>query len=321
MTSAGDSLSKTITTAEPMMRRTSEHAEKVTGVTGIASAGLCIPAPGRMSTNYRITGGYPNTTRRNAPLTTTFTLSVIDRKKNAKAYYYAMDWAGNIRYDSLIYIIVPRPIDTMKPVITKTGKPVRTTFTITEERNVPNPPRAVLQDSDQVETGLATFNFVADDTMRMSSNYVIVYKTDTTLDVTPAYKKFVVDLVVIDTTKNAVAYVQATDRARNTVIDSVRYKAPKITSVDDTPDGPSALHLTAQPQPATSRCTLRWDSPSGNGPAHVRVVDMLGKLMWEQTIVDGITECALDVRAFPAGMYVASLTIGAHTATQTLRVQ
>jgi hypothetical protein len=288
---------------------------------GIAEIDLVSNRPGKVSTNYQISGGAGlYFARHNAPKSTTFTLSVIDRKKNAVAYYYVMDWAGNVRYDSLRYIHVPQPIDTLRPLFSsKKGSPKILTVTATEARNNPNPPRPEPLDGDQVESGLAHIGLVLGDPLRTPVNYDLVYITDTTVNVTPSYKLFTFMLKVQDTTLPAKAYYSAIDHEHNFVIDSVSY-TPTITTSVDVVAEPEPFTLAAFPQPATTECRVQWTNASASAGS-MRLLDMQGRLVWQGTVAAGQQGATIDVAVLARGTYVLAVTIGADAATMLVRVK
>ncbi len=288
---------------------------------GIAEIALVSNAPGKVSSNYAISGGagiyFP---RHNAPKSTTFTLSVIDRSKNAVAFFYVMDWAGNVRYDSVRYTHVPKPIDTLRPLFSsKKGSPRSYTVTVTEARDNPNPPRPEPRDGDQVETGLADIGLVQGNPAMASVNYDLVYVTDTTLNKTPAYKLFTFMLVVQDTTLPAKAYYYARDRANNVAIDSVSY-TPVITTNVDVVTEPEPFTLAAFPQPASAECRVQWTNASETSGT-MRLIDLQGRMVWQGGVAAGQQGATINVTDLARGTYVLAVTIGADTATMLVRVK
>lgn len=288
---------------------------------GIAEIDLVSNTPGKVSSNYAVSTGtglyFP---RHNAPKSTSFTLSVIDRSKDAVAYYYVMDWAGNVRYDSLRYIHVPTPIDTMRPLFSsKKGSPTSYTVTVTEARNNPNPPRPEPLDGDQVESGLDLIGLMQGNVTNTSVNYDLVYVTDTTLNVTPAYKLFTFMLVVQDTTLPAKAYYYARDRANNVAIDSVSYK-PVITTNVNVVTEPEPFTLAAFPQPASTECRVQWTNASETSGT-MRLLDMQGRMVWQGGVAAGQQGATINVTDLARGTYVLAVTIGADTATMLVRVK
>jgi len=73
--------------------------------TGIAQAGILNAPPNYASTNYAFTFISDNSFPRvNPSMLATFELSVIDTSRDAIAYFYVMDWAGNTTVDSIAYV-------------------------------------------------------------------------------------------------------------------------------------------------------------------------------------------------------------------------
>ncbi|MBS1562515.1 MAG: T9SS type A sorting domain-containing protein [Bacteroidetes bacterium] len=288
--------------------------------TGIAAAGLINNPLKYTSTNYTFTftsdSSFP---RVNPSMLTTFVLSVVDTTRNAVAYFSVMDWAGNVKIDSLRYVKAGATQDTMRPVFFKTGSSLALSVTATELRNIPDPPRTPAQAGDQVETGLAAIGLVSNDTTKRSSNYLLTYGTDSTLGRTPAYTSFIFTLTVQDTTAPAVAYYYAMDGAGNTTIDSVRYK-PTTTAVVEERTGDQPFTLAAFPHPALGVATLRWTPVGTSAVGTIRVTDLQGRQVWEGSTAEGATEAAISISALASGTYIIGLVIDGHTAGTTLHL-
>lgn len=290
--------------------------------TGITEVGFAVPPqPNIPSTNYELTITSDDLFPRVDPsILVTFELWAIDTTKDALAYFYVMDWAGNVRFDSLRYVHVPETRDTMRPVFMKTGSPVRLTVTTTERRNIPDPPRTPAHDGDQVETGLKDIYFVTNDSTKLSENYELTYVTDSTLERTPAYTSFIFTLTVHDTTAPAVAYYYAFDGAGNTTVDSVSYKPAITTAVAEDGTNKAPLRLSAVVLPAGTMCSLKWNALSTAAVGTLRVTDLQGRQVWEGSTAEGTTEAAIPISALASGTYIVALAIGEHIAGTTFHV-
>jgi hypothetical protein len=288
--------------------------------TGIAAVDILDPQPNFITSNYELMLTSDNSPCRvMASKLVTFELNVVDPSEDAVAYFYVMDWAGNIRYDSLRYT-VPEILDTMPPVFLKVSTAVRLNVTATERRNIPDPPRLPAQTGDQVETGLAAIGLVDADSLRASVNYTLTFETDTTLQHIPLYKTFAFTLTVQDTTKPARAYYYATDGAGNTTVDSVSYKPAITTDVADARTGDHSFTLAAFHNPALGLCTLRWTAVGASAVGTIRITDLQGRLVWEGSTVEGATEAAIPTSALASGTYIIGLVIDGHAAGTTLQL-
>lgn len=117
--------------------------------------------------------------------------------------------------------------DTMPPVITRTTLDCGTfEFEATELRNIPDPPRTVRVDTDQVETGIAGIDTVPG---QGSNNYRLTRITDQTFPRTPSFKRFKYRWSVIDLTRPARCVYSVNDWYGNRTIDTCEY-APQIVS-------------------------------------------------------------------------------------------
>lgn len=117
--------------------------------------------------------------------------------------------------------------DTMPPVITRTTLDCGTfEFEATELRNIPDPPRPVRVDSDQIETGIAGVDTVPG---QGSNNYRLTRITDQIFPRTPAYKRFKYRWTVVDRDMPARCVYYVKDWYGNMTIDSCKY-VPQIVS-------------------------------------------------------------------------------------------
>jgi hypothetical protein len=85
---------------------------------------------------------------------------------------------------------------------------------------------------------------------------------------------------------------------------------------------PAALAVDAYPNPATTRATLRFASPSAQ-PATVTVYDLLGRTVatpFSGEATAGLNEVTVATGALPAGVYVVRVTAGAESVTTRLTV-
>jgi hypothetical protein len=116
-------------------------------------------------------------------------------------------------------------VDTMAPLII--GKDVcgDYAFEATELRNIPDPPKPVPIDTDQVESGIAIIDTVEG---ANSFNYRLELVTDQIFPREPAYKKFKYEWKVIDKAKDARCIYFVQDFWGNVTIDTCEYYADKI---------------------------------------------------------------------------------------------
>lgn len=291
--------------------------------TGIADAGLLEPQPGFTSSNYAFTFTSDSSLPRvNPSKLLSFTLSVKDQYQSAVAYFYVMDWAGNITYDSLRYVFVPKSQDTMRPQLRKTGVSRLLTVTATEMRNIPNPPTIPTRNGDQVESGLADIGLVSNDPRMNSVNYTLVFQTDSTLQRTPLYKSFTFNLAVQDTTMAAAAYFYAVDSVGNKVIDSVKYKPVITTEVsEEQQPGTTPFSLSAFPQPASTACTVHWTGESSTEAVALKLTDLQGRVLWQGSTAAGQHDFALPVSDLPSGTFVVQCMVGSEVATTTIHIK
>ena len=119
-------------------------------------------------------------------------------------------------------------LDTMPPQLVADTLCGDFTYTATEIRNIPDPPRNPPGDSDQVETGVSQIIFVPD---APNVNYRINLITDQDMPFRrdPFYTKFDFMLEVIDKSKDAYAEFMVWDYADNVTYDTVWYFADDLT--------------------------------------------------------------------------------------------
>jgi len=170
--------------------------------------------------------------------------TTVDFQTDGKSHTISSN--GNIKFGGYIYgygqtdaygwpaaaAFAPTGVrDILPPQIKKTVLCGDWTIDVTELRNIPDPPRAIPKDSDQVETGIAEIDFVADSIGRVSTNYDIVPVTDLNIPLPrdPSYKRFQFLMNVIDKSKDAIAYIYIKDWANNITYDTVYYYADKVT--------------------------------------------------------------------------------------------
>ncbi len=113
-------------------------------------------------------------------------------------------------------------VDTLPPVLTIKGLDCHfREYTVLEQRNVPNPPRPVPQNGDQVESGIQS--------IRLSStarNLRLDLGQDSATAFITAPKSFSFRAVVIDTTKNASGSILVRDWNNNLASDTLTYTPP-----------------------------------------------------------------------------------------------
>ncbi len=118
-----------------------------------------------------------------------------------------------------------RFIDTMPPVISRTQECGTFTCEVSELRNIPDPPRSVPMESDQIETGVALI-----DTMPGAGNvnYKLELLTDQSFPRVTSYKKFKYALKVINPNLDARCVYFVRDWAGNQTLDTCEYSVPRI---------------------------------------------------------------------------------------------
>jgi len=118
-----------------------------------------------------------------------------------------------------------RFIDTMPPVISRTQECGTFICEVSELRNIPNPPRSVPVESDQIETGIALI-----DTMPGAGNvnYRLELVTDQSFPRVTSYKKFKYTLKVINPNLDARCVYFVRDWAGNQTVDTCEYSATQI---------------------------------------------------------------------------------------------
>lgn len=118
-----------------------------------------------------------------------------------------------------------RFIDTMPPVISRTQECGTFTCEVSELRNIPDPPRSVPMESDQIEAGIALI-----DTMPGAGNvnYKLELLTDQSFPRVTSYKKFKYALKVINPNLDARCVYFVRDWAGNQTLDTCEYSAPRF---------------------------------------------------------------------------------------------
>ena len=69
----------------------------------------------------------------------------------------------------------------------------------------------------------------------------------------------------------------------------------------------SSLELSVYPNPATNILTLQWNNSKAD---NVRLVNMLGQTVWNQSVNQGESAIHLDTKHFPRGIYMAIVESG-----------
>lgn len=117
-------------------------------------------------------------------------------------------------------------VDTMPPLIKGDSICGDYTFEATELRNIPDPPAAVIKDTDQIETGIAMI-----DTLPGSSsyNYELILETSQTFPADPSFKRFKYQWKVIDRSKDAYCVYFVRDFYDNTTLDTCWYFADRLS--------------------------------------------------------------------------------------------
>lgn len=94
------------------------------------------------------------------------------------------------------------------------------------------------------------------------------------------------------------------------LLDGVMFGRP--SGVAESVAAPSTVAVSVYPTPARDIATLAVDEKRFHGSACVTLTDMLGRVVWTGTspIASGRVVAHLDVRALPAGVYIARATSG-----------
>lgn len=121
-------------------------------------------------------------------------------------------------------------VDTLAPVIKGDSLCGDYKFEATELRNIPDPPREVPVDTDQVETGIALIDTVPG---QNSYNYRLELITDQIFPQAPSFKRFKYEWQVIDKSKDARAIYYVRDFADNVTLDTCYYFADKLVITPD----------------------------------------------------------------------------------------
>lgn len=74
------------------------------------------------------------------------------------------------------------------------------------------------------------------------------------------------------------------------------------------------------PNPATDAVTIDWNVTSGNNMRNVKVYDINGRLVLEQSATSDVFTQSLDIQALEAGMYMVEVSNGEFTSTQKLQI-
>ena len=112
--------------------------------------------------------------------------------------------------------------DTLAPVITvKTLDCHFREYTALEQRNLPNPPRPVPQNGDQVESGIKLIELSS-----TARNLRLDLGKDSSIAFISAPKSFTFRVVVVDTTKSASGSILARDWNNNLASDTITYSPP-----------------------------------------------------------------------------------------------
>ncbi|MBK7412626.1 MAG: choice-of-anchor D domain-containing protein [Ignavibacteria bacterium] len=117
-------------------------------------------------------------------------------------------------------------VDTMPPLIKGDSICGDYTFEATELRNIPDPPAAVIKDTDQIETGIAMIDTVPGSN---SYNYELVLETAQTFPGDPSYKRFKYQWKVIDKSKDAFCIYFVRDFYDNMTLDTCWYFADRLS--------------------------------------------------------------------------------------------
>ena len=119
-------------------------------------------------------------------------------------------------------------IDTMRPVLTVQSLPcgVRE-YTATETRNIPNPPRATPNETDQVERGILSIRLALDP---QANNVRLTLINPTAFPKTPLVASATFEVSLIDASKPGTAVVEVRDWANNLTSSNVNIAAATPTA-------------------------------------------------------------------------------------------
>lgn len=116
--------------------------------------------------------------------------------------------------------IIRSGIDTLAPVISDAGGSCSVRqFVATELRNIPDPPAALPEPRDQVETGISAVRFLENP---RPDNIELVLSTSTSFPRDGAFRTFAFEVRAIDPSRRASALVEVTDWAGNRTVREVR---------------------------------------------------------------------------------------------------
>lgn len=191
-------------------------------------------------------------------------------------------------------------IDTLPPVVTIKGLDCHfREYTVLEQRNVPNPPRPVPQNGDQVETGIQSITLSS-----TARNLRLDLGKDSATAFVTAPKSFTFRVTVVDTTIPASGSILVRDRNNNLASDTLTYSPPN--RVDTLPP---VIEIKGS-------VAVLWDfeiSDKRNSPdpmpkcptGTVQVDRGLQRLTYDSLNMRLIRP---QQRSFPAGTYSSSLT-------------
>lgn len=118
-------------------------------------------------------------------------------------------------------------IDTVPPVLYRTdGDCGAWNYTATERRNIPDPPNAIPRETDQIDRGIASVEFMV---LPAPVNVRLTLETDQSFPTTPSYKSFSFRVALIDPSKYGSAVLLVRDFAGNVRTDQVTI--PPATAV------------------------------------------------------------------------------------------
>lgn len=236
--------------------------------------------------------------------------TVVDNLKDARAEYFVEDFAGNRVLDTLVYD-APVFVDTMPPITTLISEDsVQWKFEATELRNVPTLPVACPVSGQQRESGLTLMQLDA-----ASTNLTLAVTSGTQFPPDSIIKRAEFVVRVIDPTIAAFGIVTSADKSGNVTYDTIRYQSP--TSVDG--ESSSGVFMTIVPNPVIDDCRVTWSNQLH--ATVVEVIDLHGRIVLKQQVIDGGTEAMIDVSPLPKGAYTALVRGSGATATQRFIVR
>ncbi|MBI3260118.1 MAG: IgGFc-binding protein [Ignavibacteriae bacterium] len=200
---------------------------------------------------------YPDLLKNNIPGTNLYwgRLPVSQGAHNAKAdtrfggYCYGFGTFNSYGWPATLNTRCLAQVDTLPPVITRSGKCGEYYFHATEIRDFPS----IFPDTNQFDQGILDISIVDS----ISYNFKLELITADKIVPLPKVTVFDFKLSVIDKSKDAFAVVEVVDRAGNYVLDTVRYIAQQTLTI-----APESLSLQVAKADTTLSNTITITNPT-----------------------------------------------------------